>query len=510
MINQKNLKERTIVNAGYNLLAHIWPIIFSIFLTPIIVLKLGVQEYGLFLFVNTVSGFIGVMASGISASAIRDVASKHKNDTGGLSRSISTANATFLIVAIIGVIAMIGGFLIGFETISRPESFTFDRLMFYFSLAAFCFFIQTSTTIFQIIPGALQRFDITSKITISTVTMTNIGNLILVLMGYGIGSLFILQTIVIIITATVWYIASKKLIPELKYEIKIYIRELKENFSFGSLNILNDLARTSLITIDRILIPIFAGTTQLTYYSIPGNVSSRIPGISDNLSGVIFPTATNLHASGQKDSLKKLYIRSTRLIMTISIAITVGIIFNAEKIMRYWFDENFATYSTKILIILAVTNLILSLLSPVASFLMGINRMKFYVSLSATMAIINIILLFTLLPTLGIEGAAFAYLFSVLPIFYAIYFIEKNYLEIKSRGKYYINFISKHIIVTLITVILIIFVINPLISNFLTLVILGPVSVLLYLILYVLFGFMDKEDSDDILSFIKKFHESKK
>jgi O-antigen/teichoic acid export membrane protein len=270
-----------------------------------------------------------------------------------------------------------------------------------------------------------------------------------------------------------------------------------------SANFINEIARTSLISLDRILIPIFSGSiSQLTYYSVPGNLAARVPGTADNLSGILFPTSTSLYISGKTDALKNLYMRSTRLIMLLSLSISFGMILNAEKIMRYWLDESFAKNSTNILIILIITNLIFALLSPIASFLMGINKMKFNTLISVSMALLNIIALIILLPRFGIAGAAWAYLMSVLPIFFAMYFIEKRYLQLQGRIKYYVYFLIKTLVTTLISGTIVLFIFIDLITNFLTLAIFGPLSVILYLAVFIALGFLEKEDYNDIKNFV--------
>jgi len=60
---------------------------------------------------------------------------------------------------------------------------------------------------------------------------------------------------------------------------------------------------------------------------------------------------------------------------------------------------------------------------------MAMNKMKFLTASSFVMAVINIIALFVLLPKYGINGAAVAYLISVLLVFFMFYLAEKKYFN---------------------------------------------------------------------------------
>jgi len=503
-MDKTSLKFKTLKNASFHFVSYVWPIIFSIIITPIIVLKLGVEQYGLFLFINTVSGLVGIITSGVDNAAIREIARAHSTqDTQGLKRLIQTLHSIFIIIGISGFLIIVGGFLIGTKTFPQESFYPKDQLLLFFIITALTFLIQTALRLFQIIPSALQRFDINSIISMTFLTLATVGNAIIVLLGFGIKGLFFYQLILAFIISLIWIIVSLRLLPLVSYSLNIHKKEFMTCIKFGTLSSINEFARTSLISLDRLLIPLFGNVSQLTYYSVPGNLAARIPATSDNLSGIIFPTATHLHSLGQNEKLKSLYMRSSRLITTISLAITIGIIFNAESIMRYWLDESFAQNSTHVLIILAITNLVFSLLSPVTSFFMGMNKMKINTLLSFLMAGINISSLFFLLPKFGIVGAAWAYLLSVLPIFIAIFIIENHYLKLKNRFVYYVYFISKHGIVSLLSACIIVYLFTPFITNFITLAFFGPLSVVLYLVLYGVFRFFEKEDTEDLISFVQ-------
>ena len=52
--------QNTIKNSVYNFIGFILPIVILVFFTPIIIRHLGVQEYGIFIFLNTVLTFLGL------------------------------------------------------------------------------------------------------------------------------------------------------------------------------------------------------------------------------------------------------------------------------------------------------------------------------------------------------------------------------------------------------------------------------------------------------------------
>jgi O-antigen/teichoic acid export membrane protein len=126
---------------------------------------------------------------------------------------------------------------------------------------------------------------------------------------------------------------------------------------------------------------------------------------------------------------------------------------------------------------------------------MAMNKMKFLTVGSLIMAGINIIALFILLPRYGINGAAWAYLISVLFVFFMFHVAEKRYFNIKENVHFKLFF--KLILTTLPFFFIVRFLFYPLISSFLMLAIIGPVCIILFLFVYKIFGFMDVEDWAD-------------
>ena len=500
----KPLALKALSNTLYSVVAYVWPMVFSILVTPIIVLKLGVGQYGLFVFITTVSGLLSLVSSGVNVYGGRTITQYHaQGNKEGIQKLVKTSNLIYLLIALAGVAFILGGFLLGSRVVPRSFSFSYAELLIFFSIAAANFFIQTSTSLFQLVPSALQRFDINSGFSIVNLTAGSVGNLVLVLCGFGIEALLLYQCALGIAMAVVALFISERLLPEASYRLGFDRHEFKKCLKLAGASSFNEFARTSLISLDRLLIPIFVGVSQLTYYTLPGNVSARIPGTADAFTGIIFPTATSLHSAGHMERLKSLYVRSSRLIMTVSLAIGITIIIYARLILRYWLNADFADHSTHVLIVLALTNLILSFLSPLASFFIGMNKIRFNTSLSFSMAILNIVALAALLPKWGIMGAAWAYFISVLPIFFAIYVIEKKYLDLHGRAQYYFVFVAKHALVGAVMYALAVFAFAPLIGSFVTLAVLGPLAVVAYFALYASLGFLEKDDARDLKAFVR-------
>ncbi len=168
----------------------------------------------------------------------------------------------------------------------------------------------------------------------------------------------------------------------------------------------------------------------------------------------------------------------------------------AQKILYYWVGEDFARQGTHILQILALTYFVLALYNPLINFLLGMGKVKFLTYASVSLAIFNMVLVLCLVPRYGILGAAWAYFFSVLPIIYIFYYVEKHFLGLVGIGSFYAKLYGKIILTALIFMGICRELLVPLASGFWGLIIIGPLSILLYFFIYWLFRFVEEEDME--------------
>ncbi len=495
----------TLKNASYNFMSYVWPMIFSIFITPIVVIKLGIKDYGVYILINTITSILYLLAFGIGTSTVKYISeyrSTRQNEK--MQNLVYSMNSIFLIIGFIGLLCfVITGFAIDFFS-QTPDGYHYVAI---FTLAGIFFMISSISSIFDLIAMALQRYDIGTKVSIISLTISNLGILVIASLGYKLLPIMTFQIIVIIFTVYAMRRLCRKVF---EYSHLRYLwnkEEIIKSYKFGLSVFLTDIANSSLVYLDKILIPIFLGPIQLTYYSLPGSIATKISGISNSLSGVLLPITTSLNSINNLEAIKTLYIRSIRLITILSSSLAISIIVLSDKILTYWLNEDFAQKSIIILIILTVTHFFISLQIPVTKFLLALGKTKFISLMSVMMAVINAVLLVLLLPKYGIIGAAYSYLASLLPIMYVFYYVEKKYLNIKLLREHFILY-SRLILTSVPFVILCRFIYSPLIQNMPTLVFFGPLSIVTFLLLYRLFNFYQPADWQDLKKFVIKIRTS--
>lgn len=502
-------KERAFKNISYSLLSFGWPVLIALFVTPIVVHHFGVKEYGIYIFINTLVSLAGLLDIGVSTALAKFIAERHGgNDAEGLRNLFKTANTMLLIIGIIGTIFISMSIFIGLVAFPGETVGVYKAYIPSFIYAGVLFLVSSINALNVIIPTAYQRFDVGAKIGIAFITIQQTGILLVVFLHGSINTLFLLQTLLMFVFYFVYrHYTLMVLAPEERLFLSVYGWNKKEAikcYKFGIISFFNSLAGSSLTYLDRMIIPLFLGPSNLTFYSLPGSITSKVPTLSTTLSSIVFPMTAYFEGEGNRDMTKNLYIRSMRLITIISTAVTVTFAAFAYEMLQYWIGPEVANKATNVLIVLALTNLVLALTNPLSNFLLGMGKLRALSITSVATAILNATFLIIFLPRFGIVGAAWAYLLALVPYVFLMYITEKSYLKLTFRRAHYLKLISQLSATSIIVFLTDVYMIKPFISNFPLVVLALVISCALFIFVHYLLDFFEKEDTHDILNFTRQ------
>ena len=499
----ESFSYKTLLNALYSFLAHVGQLVIGIIFTPIIIHWVGLANYGIFVSVNVVTGFFSLLNLGAAYPLIKELSAQDGNkNPEHVNKVFGTIAKIFLLIGCFGLllalaIGLWGGHIETFRHLPRQTVFIL------FAAAGVGFFFNSLTSPFNSALYGLQRYDIFSKIYVFSLILINLCTLIVLALGFGIMGMVAVQTAGYIGQWAVYWYFTKKLIPNLRYRYRIDWPTFRPLFAYGFAGYLNDIATTFLLYFDKLTIGATLGPAAVSFYSLSGSVAQKSQNITQSLTSVLFPLSASLMSQGRKQELAIIYRRAVRVITLCAAAMTAGMMLFSYQILYFWVGKEVADHATVSLLWLAGTYFLLSVYSPASNLLMGLGQTKFLAACSGTFAVLNIGFLFGLLPRYGIGGAAAAYCIGVLPIAYVIYYFETHYLDLRDGLLFYGKLIGKIGLVTAIFYLSGHFLLVPLVTKLYWLLVIGPLSVVWFLILYKVLGFLDQEDWLLMTQFLK-------
>jgi len=495
----ESLTQRTIKNNAYSLIGFIWPLLLSFVAAPIIIRALGPAKFGFFSLLNTMLGLFGLLDFGLSYTLVKHLSENREHpDTKEVSQTFSV---TLILYTIIGIGVMLLLLLLpgAFRHLFKiPENFISSYGLAFFVLGAVFLFKMITIPLAQI-PYALQRLDIVTNISLVNNFLLQIGSIIMVKTGHGILSLLVIQLISAGFLLICYYFVWHRLTPSLKFVFLLPGTVVRTIGRQGFWVFFSNTMGNILAQLDKFVLGAIIGPTAVGYYSTAQMIPEKISATSFSLSHIFFPIFSEASAKQQagEDTVKQIFRRCMRIIPVITSGLTVLVLLYGYQLIHFWVSKDFADHTVLAVPLLAITYFFLAFGSFFNAFLSGLKALKFLALSSMIVAAVDVIFMFILIPGHGVNGAAFAYLLSGLPMLGFLYYIERRYFGSKPKDviEFYSELFGKILLVSGIIFIFGEFFIKPLGNNLFWVMLLGALTFVLYLGLFWLFKFFAPEDT---------------
>ena len=223
---------RLIINMIYSLIAWLLPVTLGFLVTPFLLARLGVEAYGVYLVILGLIGY--TFTFNLSRSVAKFVA---EFSASGDARKINSAiTAAFIVSASIGIF---GGIIVAFsaewaikEVLQIAPEFQQTATL-ALKIGGIGIPFTLTGQVFQNILLGTNRFGTLSVITNINWILLNAGNVVLVLLGYGVDALILWTVIVAVVNFSISYFASKRAEPTNGHEFGSVAVKIPPVTSYG-------------------------------------------------------------------------------------------------------------------------------------------------------------------------------------------------------------------------------------------------------------------------------------
>ncbi len=239
----------------------------------------------------------------------------------------------------------------------------------------------------------------------------------------GISTNFIVAVVAAIVLRSVWalvlgLLAEKVVSIIISYLIHPYrphlskdIEKAKELFGFGRWILGSSIFVFVGEHIDDIFVGRVLGAMALGFYQMAYRISNMLETeITQVISTVTFPAYAKIQ--DKKARLRKAYFRIMRLIIAISLPITVGMVLLAPEFTQIFLSEKWVPMVTAMQL-LAVAGLIKSIVSTGSPLFIGSGYPKYEFYMQLIRGVIIIVAIYPFIIFMGIKGAALAVILSI-------------------------------------------------------------------------------------------------
>ncbi|MFZ3059448.1 MAG: flippase [Candidatus Methanoperedens sp.] len=417
-----NISTKIIRNTIFNTLGGSWSLLIKILLTPFIINHIGTERFGIWALVLLFTGYFALLDFSIGTSVVKYVSSYYaKKEFDSINKVVNSALVFYAAAGLVSCIAAIFLIKSAVENILHIPPTLIDEADFVLTGGVLIFAFSNTMSVFGSVIIGLQKMDVTNKIKIVVTTLEGIGIVLFLIGGFGLAGLILNTGIIAIITSLAYAIASKRVFPRLAIGRRFLdAKILKELLTFGTKIHFSRIGDMMHFQTDKIFITYFLQLSFVAFYEVAATVALTVRMVPLAIVSAILPAASEMKAAGNENSLRELYMRSSKYLSLVSIPLLFFAFFLAPGIIRVWLGEGYelSVVTLQVLLLGYFANIMTSSGSQIAT---GLGKPDYVMKSSIIATVLNLILSVLLIIKIGYLGAALGT--SIAMIIASIYFI---------------------------------------------------------------------------------------
>ena len=397
---------------GFNIVAN-WigygvGFVVAFFLAPIMVHKLGDLAYGIWAFGLQLGGYMGVLDLGVRAAVSRYITHHHTRNERQkveLVLSVGTVVQAIFSLPCLAIATAIAYFLPHLVQVPLQMSSAARWTVFLIGVE-----VATGMVgwLFTGALAAVSRYDLINVRRAVTVAVR--GVLIWQLLVHGFGLLTVAGAS--LLTNVLGYFWEFGLVwrvyqhPHFHIERGQFASCFRLLFTFSVFTYLIGLSNRLIFWTDNVVVGTVLGVSAVTFYSIGAGLVDLVSTTLNTVTCLFVPLATAFDAGGNRDALRQLFIRGSRLTFLLILPGIIGFQVLGAPFISLWMGTRYVKLASAVLTVLSLCLLFGPMRATCNQILYGMNRLKYFALWSSAEAILNLGLSILLVLKIGMVGVA--------------------------------------------------------------------------------------------------------
>ena len=400
-------------NTLWNVAGRAWDALSVLVLTPYIVWRIGLNDYGVWGLVASFSGYVMLLDLGLCSGYAKFIAEYDaRGEHARISRLLSTAIVVYgalgVALAAVGfpVLGYAASAFASFMGVTTQDSATLVLLVqFSFTL----FLINNCVVPMTAVQPGLQRMDLANAVGFFVSMAKIAATFVLLEKGYGLRGLMYTSGIVAAIFAVASFVIAYRLVPGLKLSPLQFSREeFRAMFGYGWRAQIARLSNLVTFETDLVIVSVLYRTLGLVgMYKVGLELANKVRQVPLMLMGALLPAASQLDAQEDEARLMRLYVVSTKYIAAVTVPMTIFCAAFGGTIIQAWMGTGLgdAAWVFRIIIVGYAANI---LQGPGTSIALGRGRPDVQMTAGLISMFTNIAMTIALALMFGYLGVAAA------------------------------------------------------------------------------------------------------
>jgi O-antigen/teichoic acid export membrane protein len=395
-------------NIGSNWVLIVATIAATYVLTPFVIDSLGQDGYGTWTLITAMTGFMSLLALGVPMASVRYLAQDvAEGDVEKMNKTIGTCLGLYLMIgagALLVGAALTLVFVLFFDV---PSALRVQALV-AFGLMV----VQVSAGFVGLLPEGIMfaHHDFVVR------NLTRIGGVLLrlcltvaaLMLSTSLVALAAVQVVCLAFDCGVSWLLIRRCYPRIRISVADFDRRvLWRIFSFSLYVLLLTAGARLTFETDAIVIGAFMDVRSIPYYVVANSLIVYVMDFVIAIAAVVSPMATKLNSEGGLDRLREMFLRWSKVALSLSVMAGVYLIVLGPSFIGQWIDPSYEGPSGQVLQILMVSSLVFLPVRGVAlPILLGIGKPRIPTIAFLIAGVLNVGLSVLLIGPMGLAGVA--------------------------------------------------------------------------------------------------------
>lgn len=397
--------------------------------TPLLLRGLGHEAYGIWMTINGLLGFGGVLQLGM-ADAVTSYVSRHlaNNARRPASRVVSTSLALYAAIGIVGAAIL----LLISEPLSTSLSGSDHRLAHdvksAMAYAALIFLVRQILNVVESALQGMERHDIVSYGTVVSQGATYLLAAAAVRMGALLPDVLLIQFALHVINCVLLLgFVGRQLGSPLVTRRMLDIPVLKAMWSYSAFSWVRTALGVVQSNADRVAIGLFIGPDMVAAYSIALRLAQIAQSVFGKAGSVLFPAVSRVVRQDGLNSarLRNMYTRASSILTVASAAVLLPMTVLADSFFTLWLGQEGTPTTMEVFPILVARYAIQPFDIVSYYYLLGLGQVRYLAILGLLSSSLVIGTMSVFLPAFGVVGVAASRLAGTPLVLVSRYRVEK-------------------------------------------------------------------------------------
>ncbi len=393
-------------------------------LTPVLVHGLGDRDYGVWVMVFSLTGYFGLFDQGIRPSLVRYIARDHaRGDEAGVSHTLSSA---VLLNSALGALTLLVTALAAatFTRFLKIEPGQVGVVRHIIVIAGASMALGFPLGVFGAGLSGLQRYDLANLTGIVVGVVRALAFVAVLRLGGGLVALAWVSLAMNLVGHAASWVLLRRELPGLRLDLTTVTRaRLSLIMSYSGVAFVGAVANSLVFQTDALVITAWMGAVLVTPFALAAGLVDNVRSLVNSATWVLSPTASELEARDETESLHALVIQGAKYSVLLSWPVLFALLIFGPNLLTTWVGHQYAhgpllgtllrpgtwraaDSAAPLLVWLTLPTFISLPQSAASSVLYGVSRHRGVVGLSLLNALLNLGLSILWVTPWGLTGVA--------------------------------------------------------------------------------------------------------